>query len=373
MALMQKFNAWLDKPRGGKAKASAAVVAMTEKEKAMNDAKPSPEAAPHLPTPYASDFHSAQAQAQQAPVVPIGTLTPAEAIATGKDVVINKNGSATVVDPAPQFTTAIPATASTVPVVTPDDNSPSPVWTATHTAQWNGQWWTPEAASKAADLAQRAKEREESPVAPAVVQEPESAPVAYTSESNVGNKSAPVIQPVATATLTSVKESTIVATTPIVTTTPTTTTVPVITAVKPNVGQDIGNFFKGLLADVEKGFAFADKIEVAAQPIVQEAEMIIAPINPALATAIAAGDGLVNGVFSVTGSVLNTIQTVGATNATPEQKMAAALPAIEQEILSDPTLAGAVKAVGGTPTNIAQFNASLTAAAQALYLLTTAI
>jgi hypothetical protein len=150
-------------------------------------------------------------------------------------------------------------------------------------------------------------------------------------------------------------------------------TSPVTPAPKETVAQDIGNFFKKLLVDVDKGFAFVDKIAVAAQPVVQAVDAAIAPIDGPLAAAIAAGDGLINGVISVTGSVLNTITAVGATNATPAQKMAAALPAIEQEILSDPTLAGAVKAVGGTPTNIAQFNTNLTAAAQALYLLTTAI
>lgn len=183
-------------------------------------------------------------------------------------------------------------------------------------------------------------------------------PIAYTSESNVAQKIAPVIISAATAAPTVIKE-TPVATTPVV--------------VKPTIGQDIGNFFHKLLVDVDKGFAFVDKIEVAAQPVVGAIDAAIAPLDPPLAAAIAAGDGLINGVFSVTGSVLNTINTVGATSATVEQKMAAALPAIEQEILSDPTLAGAVKAVGGTPTKIAQFNTSLTAAAQALYLLTTAI
>jgi hypothetical protein len=242
----------------------------------------------------------------------------------------------------------------------------SPTPDADHKFQLDGKWWTPEAATAQADADQKAKDAAQAPATapanptpipnPAAVPEPIVAhPAAFTS-STVHPAEVTIIK-VAIPAAVQPKE------TPSVTT----------SAPHETFQQEVGSFFKKLLGGIEKGFSFVQKVDAAAQPAITAVETAIQPFDAPLSAAIALGDTVFSGVVDKVGQVLTTVETVGATNATPAQKLQAALPQIEAEIMADPSLQKALAAVGGTPTNLAKFNTSLEALASAYYDLTTAI
>jgi hypothetical protein len=108
--------------------------------------------------------------------------------------------------------------------------------------------------------------------------------------------------------------------------------------------QKLGSFFT-------TGAAKALQIEAALAPAAGAVESVVAASNPGAAVGI-------NTFNAILGSVVGVEQVataVGASSGTGAQKLVAAVPGVEQAILSNPLFAGK------TPANLALYNSALTA------------